>query len=64
MLGRTSGFALGCGFAGVALALLYGLGFALKRSGETGMEAEERITPLKTKIEQLLMEARVMIPGG
>jgi hypothetical protein len=64
LLGRTSGLALGCGFAGVALALLYGLGFALKRSGETGMEAEERITPLKTKIEQLLTEARVMIPGG
>jgi hypothetical protein len=64
LFGRTSGLAVGCGFAGVALALLYGLGFALKRSGETGMEAEERNTPLRTKIEQLLTEARVIIPGG
>src|SRR3979411_2600728 len=64
LLGRSSGLALGCGFAGVALALLYGLGFALKRSGDAGMEAQERATPLKTKIEQLLTEARVIIPGG
>jgi hypothetical protein len=44
------------------LSLLYGLGFSLrKRRKPLPPESE---TSLKTKIEQLLTEARVIIPGG
>jgi hypothetical protein len=63
LFGRLTGVALGAGFTAVALGLLYGLGFFLRR-GERKMPPEQRTTSLKTKIEQLLTEARVIIPGG
>jgi uncharacterized protein DUF6328 len=63
LFGRTAGIGFGVGLAAVALALLYGLGFVLQRKGEDQMPAEQGETPLKTKIEQMLTEARVMIPG-
>ena len=50
-------------FTAVALLLLYGLGFAL-RGRRSSMPNDEAETPLKTKIEQMLTEARVIIPGG
>jgi len=44
------------------LSLLYGLGFSLRK--EPKALPPESETSLKTKIEQLLTEARVVIPGG
>lgn len=63
MSGRSTAIAIGITFTAVGLGLLYGLGMYLRR-GAKKMPPEERTTPLKTKIEQLLTEARVMIPGG
>jgi hypothetical protein len=63
MTGRLTAIAVGLAFIAVGLGLLYGLGMFLRRGGKK-MPAEERATPLKTKIEQLLTEARVIIPGG
>ena len=63
MFGRSTAIAVGLTFAAVGLGLLYGLGMYLKR-GAKKMPPEERATPLKTKIEQMLTEARVIIPGG
>jgi hypothetical protein len=62
MFGRNTGILIGATFTAVALGLLYGLGLYLRR-GERKMPQEEASTPLKTKIEQLLTEARVIIPG-
>lgn len=63
MFGRSTAIAVGLTFTAVGLGLLYGLGIYLKR-GAKKMPPEERATPLKTKIEQMLTEARVIIPGG
>ena len=62
MMGRITAIAVGFSFVAVGLGLLYGLGMYLKQG--KNMPSEERATPLKTKIEQLLTEARVIIPGG
>jgi hypothetical protein len=43
---------------------LYGLGLALRRPGRNKPTSDHAATPLKTKIEQMLTEARVIIPGG
>lgn len=51
------------GFVATGIALFYGLGFALRSTGTKDMP-EERQTPLSTKVEQLLTEARVIIPGA
>jgi uncharacterized membrane protein YuzA (DUF378 family) len=72
LFGRTVGVLIGTAFTAIGLALLYGLGFALKRnrkkleksSEKNHMQETSRTTPLKTKIEQMLTEARVIIPGG
>jgi hypothetical protein len=65
LFGRPAGAIFGVSFAAVAVALLYGLGLALRTPGEEKpMPYENATTPLKTKIEQMLIEARVIIPGG
>jgi hypothetical protein len=43
---------------------LFELGFALKRDGRKQMPQKQHGTPLETKIEQMLIEARVIIPRG
>src|SRR5947209_4787578 len=63
MFGNTIAGAIAGTLTLIALGLLYGLGAVLRRR-EENMPAETLPTPLKTKIEQLLTEARVMIPGG
>jgi len=60
---RGTALTIALTFTATGLALLYGLGMYLRR-GAKKMLPEERDTPLKTKIEQLLTEARVIIPGG
>jgi hypothetical protein len=66
--GRAVGTVIGTTFTATGLALLYGLGFALKRNRKkpenSQMQETSKTTPLKTKIEQMLTEARVIIPGG
>ena len=72
MFGRELGIAVGVCFTAVALALLYGLGLSLRQNrrrpkseAESESESEsERQTPLTSKIEQMLTEARVIIPGA
>jgi hypothetical protein len=59
----AAGVAAAAIFTAVGLSLLYGLGFALRRSRGANMTEEEIDTPLEKKIEQLLTEARVIIPG-
>ena len=51
-----------CALAGL---LWYALGFAIKaKLGEKPMNEPERATPLATRIDQMLTEARVILPGA
>jgi Family of unknown function (DUF6328) len=61
---RAAGAIAAILFALVAFFFLYGLGFVLKTGGGAQMRDTKRPTPLKDKIEQLLTEARVIIPGA
>lgn len=62
LVGQEVGLVVGTGLAVIGLGLLFGLGMALRRKAKPLPPESE--TPLKTKIEQLLTEARVIIPGG
>jgi hypothetical protein len=69
--GSTGGLAAGFGAGGVALALWYGVPrVAAQRTGQkeramTERQRDERPpTPLHVKIEQMLTEARVILPGA
>ncbi|PAY06787.1 hypothetical protein CK489_28480 [Bradyrhizobium sp. UFLA03-84] len=62
LAGPQLGAALGAGLAAIGLGLLFGLGMVLRHNAKS--LPPESGTPLKTKIEQLLTEARVIIPGG
>jgi Family of unknown function (DUF6328) len=64
VFGRTVAIAAGSSFTAVGLALLYGLGFALRRDRKNQMQETSNKPSLKSKIEQMLTEARVIIPGG
>jgi hypothetical protein len=64
LFGRTFAIAAGSSFTAIGLALLYGLGFALRRDRKNQMQEMSNKTSLKSKIEQMLTEARVIIPGG
>jgi hypothetical protein len=65
LVGRGIGAGLGGAFTVAALALFYGLGWAMQRK-ELVMAPPppHDATPLRVKIEQMLTEARVIIPGG
>jgi Family of unknown function (DUF6328) len=63
LIGRRAGIAAATLFTAIALALLYGLGFALRGIRKNQMPREQA-TPLKSKIEQMLTGARVIIPGA
>jgi hypothetical protein len=64
LFGRSVGIAAGATFTTISLGLLYGLGFALRRTTGNPMQQTSKPSSLKSKIEQLLTEARVVIPGG
>jgi hypothetical protein len=64
LFGRTAGAMFGLTFMVGSLLLLYGLGLALRRPSGRKQMPDHAATPLKTKIEQMLTEARVIIPGG
>jgi hypothetical protein len=67
-LQRVYGFGVGIGSAGVflllALSCWYGLEFVFKRIDHMEGKEAETPTPLSTKVDQLLTEARVIIPGA
>jgi Family of unknown function (DUF6328) len=64
LFGRTAGAMFGLAFTAGSFLLLYGLGLALRRPSGRKPMPDHAATPLKTKIEQMLTEARVIIPGG
>jgi hypothetical protein len=65
LFGSAVGVATGAAFTVTSLLLLCGWGFFLREIHYVGpLMKEEQPTELKTKIEQLLTEARVIIPGG
>jgi hypothetical protein len=64
LFGRTAGAMFGLTFTAGSLLLLYGLGLALRRPSGRQQMPDHAATPLKNKIEQMLTEARVIIPGG
>jgi uncharacterized protein DUF6328 len=64
LFGRSGGVVAGVTLTAIALLLLYGLGFALRQKRGMSMQDPQTSTSLKSKIEQLLTEARVIIPGG
>ena len=61
---RNVGILAGITFAFVAFSFLYALGLVLGIGHGARMPPSEQQTPLKDKIEQLLTEARVIIPGA
>ncbi len=66
LFGPAAGYIAGAGFFVLALVFWYGLEYLVRRAKETPMpesEKEER-TSLSTKIEEMLTEARVVLPGA
>lgn len=70
VLGLGPGAAVGLLFCGLALLFWYGLEALMTRTAGqrertmTDREPEHEHTPLETKIEQMLTEARVVLPGA
>jgi hypothetical protein len=62
--GAAVGITAGATLTLVSLLLFYGWGLAVRTKKKEAAMPEEKPTPLKTKVEQLLTEARVIIPGG
>jgi hypothetical protein len=61
---RGIGIAAAASFTAIALGLFYGPGLAWRRKRKKSMAQEQTGTPLKSRIEQMLTEARVIIPGA
>jgi Family of unknown function (DUF6328) len=64
LFSRSVGIAAGASLAVLALLFLYGLGVAMRKKGGRPMQDETTDVSLKSKIEQMLTEARVIIPGA
>ena len=64
LFNRNVGVVAGITFAAVAFLFLYALGLILRIGHKGQMPPSEKQTLLKNKIEQLLTEARVIIPGA
>jgi Family of unknown function (DUF6328) len=64
LFNRNIAIGAGITFAAVAFSFLYALGLVLRIGQTDQMPPSEKQTPLKNKIEQLLTEARVIIPGA
>jgi len=63
--GTPTGAALGLAFAGLALALWYGIEYLLRRPNrkERAMP-EEPDTPIDVRVEHMLTESRLLLPGA
>jgi hypothetical protein len=64
LFSRGVGIAAGASLAILAFLLLYGLGLAMRKKRRKPMQDQPSRTSLKSKIEQMLTEARVIIPGA
>jgi hypothetical protein len=64
VFGMTAAFVAGSAFCMLAAMFWYGLGFSLRKKSRKRAMQEEKPTPLTTKIEQMLTEARVILPGA
>ena len=65
LFGPAAGYIAGAGFFVLALVFWYGLEYLVRRAKETPMPESEKEehTSLSTKIEEMLTEARVVLPG-
>jgi hypothetical protein len=64
VFGMTAALVAGSAFCLLAGAFWYGLGFSLRPKRRERTMQEEKPTPLTTKIEQMLTEARIIVPGA
>src|SRR3954462_3802106 len=64
VFGMTAALVAGSAFCLLAGAFWYGLGFSLRPKSRKRTMQEEKPTPLPTKIDQMLTEARVILPGA
>jgi hypothetical protein len=65
LYGRNPALVAGSAFCILAATFWYGLEFALRLSREPhAMLEQEKPTPLPTKVDQMLTEARVILPGA
>ena len=62
-LGATGGILAGALTATTALVFWYGPGIVLGRRKRSGRSIEVEQTPLKDRVEQVLTEARMVLPG-
>jgi uncharacterized membrane protein YqjE len=62
--GPATGLAIGGGFGALAVLLWYGAAWLLKKRGKDETSMPHQHTPLDIRIEQMLTEARVLIPGA
>jgi hypothetical protein len=63
--GKAVGLLSAGAFCGLAIVLWYGLELVIRQRVRTMTKSEKRqSTPLSTKVDQLLIEARVIIPGA
>jgi hypothetical protein len=63
--GAATGAAFGFGMASLALALWYGIQYWWRRpNGKERPMPEEPDTPIDVRVEQLLTESRVLLPGA
>ena len=63
IFGSTAGIAIGVIGAALAGFFWYGLAWLIGDRRDKAMKLEAGATPLPTKIEQMLTEARVILPG-
>jgi hypothetical protein len=62
--GPATGLAIGGGFGALAVLLWYGAAWLLKKRGKDEPSMPHQHTPLDIRVEQMLTEARVLIPGA
>jgi hypothetical protein len=62
--GAAAGLVIGGGFGALAVLLWYGAAWFLEKPGKDEPPMPDHCTPLDTRVEQMLTEARVLIPGA
>jgi uncharacterized membrane protein YqjE len=62
--GVETGLVIGAGFGALALLLWYGAAWLLRKPEKDEPPMPDHRTPLDIRVEQMLTEARVLIPGA
>jgi hypothetical protein len=62
--GAATGLVMGVAFGALAVLLWYAAAWLLKKPGKDELPMQDHRTPLDIRVEQMLTEARVMIPGA